>query len=490
MTPLLAPGLIAGSAPPANAPPGLPPTGPPSTSSTGTGDPAAPSAFAALLQAATSIAGAQDGGDTAAPPPGGIPPLPEDTPAVDDLLARLLALAQGVTGEGVPDGTVETKQTNLLLDRLAEAGGEDPAPGDSALDAVEALMAYLVLAQPAKVEPDAVTAIPDGLAALRRALEPEVPPVAAPATAAGGEPDLIAVTAQSLAATATTEVSDASDALATVERILGRQGSEEPSGASLALLTGEGGSQPVMVAAAGQDSTTGAERLAGESLTETVAPAAGAADPARLEASPRPDVTSTAAAEQVAGAVTASLPTAEPIRVETVQARVVNAAVLPAELAETVRVAAFRGDSEVRLVLNPPELGHLDIHIARGEHGLRIVLEASQSAARELLDRSTAGLHQALEARDLRVDRLEVRSADTGRGSTLGGDASTAGQHYGGGASDGSQGGDAPEWSPLAGLGLTAEATSSMDTTSTGPGVAPSSEGGSARAAGSLDVLA
>jgi hypothetical protein len=101
----------------------------------------------------------------------------------------------------------------------------------------------------------------------------------------------------------------------------------------------------------------------------------------------------------------------------------------------------------VRLVLNPPDLGHLDIHISRGEHGLRIVMEASQAGARELLDRSITGLHQALEARDLRVDRLEVRATDTGRGSL---DTSTGGQQSGGGAFHGGPGEDAPEWSPVA----------------------------------------
>ena len=145
--------------------------------------------------------------------------------------------------------------------------------------------------------------------------------------------------------------------------------------------------------------------------------------------------------------MTAQTPVETPA-VETVNAtRVVNAATLPAEVADTVRTAVFHGDSEVRLVLNPPDLGHLDIHITRGEHGLRIVMEASQAGARELLDRSITGLHQALEARDLRVDRLEVRATDTGRGSL---DTSAGGQQSGGGASNGSQGEDTPEWSPVA----------------------------------------
>ena len=179
--------------------------------------------------------------------------------------------------------------------------------------------------------------------------------------------------------------------------------------------------------------------------------------------------------------MTAQAPVQTPL-VETVNAtRVVNAATLPAEVADTVRTAVFHGDSEVRLVLNPPDLGHLDIHITRGDNGLRIVMEASQAGARELLDRSITGLHQALEARDLRVDRLEVRATDTGRGSL---DTSAGGQQSGGGTSNGSQGEDTPEWSPVAMLG-------GMNSDTAG---ASQSEQATDRAAsgvaGSVDVLA
>ncbi len=189
-------------------------------------------------------------------------------------------------------------------------------------------------------------------------------------------------------------------------------------------------------------------------------------------------------AEMVAG-VAGGQPLAGAPVVDTVVAtRVVNASALPGELADTVRVAAFRGDAEVRLVLNPPDLGHLDIHISRGENGLRIVMEASQAGARELLDRSITGLHQALEARDLRVDRLEVRATDTGRGSL---DTSAGGQQSGGGAFHGGPGEEAPEWSPVAmfesinnsaGLGQSEQTTAGDASTLSGS------------VAGSVDVLA
>jgi flagellar hook-length control protein FliK len=134
-------------------------------------------------------------------------------------------------------------------------------------------------------------------------------------------------------------------------------------------------------------------------------------------------------------------------------ARVVNAATLPADIAETVQAAVIRGDSEVRLVLNPPELGHVEVRIASHEGGLRISLEAAQSGARDLMERSLPALQQALEARDLRVERLNVQATDTGRGSL---DTSAGGPQSGG--SDANSGDGGPEWSAVASFGAGAEA--------------------------------
>jgi flagellar hook-length control protein FliK len=142
-------------------------------------------------------------------------------------------------------------------------------------------------------------------------------------------------------------------------------------------------------------------------------------------------------------------------------------------------MAAFRGDTEVRLVLNPPDLGHLDIRIASGDGGLRVTLEASQSGTRDLIDRSLVQLQQALESRDLRLERIEVRSADGGRAGMDG----SGDQPHGHG--NGANGGDGqPEWSPIAALnavssadsgalsGLSAQATSlgASQTTAAGEG--------------------
>ncbi len=151
-----------------------------------------------------------------------------------------------------------------------------------------------------------------------------------------------------------------------------------------------------------------------------------------------------------AGAVAVSAPTAPSAPVETVTAPVrTDAASLPDVVADVVQGAVLRGDSEVRLVLNPPDLGRLDIRIVTHEGGLRVAMEASQSAARDLIEQALPALQQGLEARDLRVDRLEVRATDTGRGSL---DTGGTGQQSGGGPQDGRDG--RPEWSAVASMGL------------------------------------
>jgi flagellar hook-length control protein FliK len=95
----------------------------------------------------------------------------------------------------------------------------------------------------------------------------------------------------------------------------------------------------------------------------------------------------------------------------------------------------------------------VEVRIASHEGGLRISLEAAQSGARDLMERSLPALQQALEARDLRVERLNVQATDTGRGSL---DTSAGGQQSGG--SDAHSGDGGPEWSAVASFGAGAEA--------------------------------
>ncbi|MQA00591.1 MAG: hypothetical protein GEU80_14885 [Dehalococcoidia bacterium] len=141
--------------------------------------------------------------------------------------------------------------------------------------------------------------------------------------------------------------------------------------------------------------------------------------------------------------------TATPLTVEVVETA--DPVRMVAPLADSVQAALLRGDSEVRLVLNPPDLGHLDIRIAETANGLRVVMEAANADAHELIERHLPALQAALESRDLRVERLQVSqttgSADTSmeQAGTGGRDGNTQGR------SDG-DGDDGVPWSPVASL--------------------------------------
>lgn len=154
--------------------------------------------------------------------------------------------------------------------------------------------------------------------------------------------------------------------------------------------------------------------------------------------------------------------------------------VFTAELANTVQRASLLGDQEVRLLLNPPDLGHLDVRIVESPQGVRVVLEATTTEARELIEQQLPGLRAALESRNLRVDRLQVEQAL---------DASSVEQQFERGLrQDGQPGGnqsgqpdqDAAPWSPVAsmrsdasngpaGMGAVSE-TKSAARTATGDG--------------------
>ena len=81
-------------------------------------------------------------------------------------------------------------------------------------------------------------------------------------------------------------------------------------------------------------------------------------------------------------------------------------------LADTIESAALRGPRELRITLNPPELGRIEVRITDAANGVRIDLETGTSGARDLLQQHLPALHAALEGRDLRVDRLEVRHSE------------------------------------------------------------------------------
>ncbi|MEX1023040.1 MAG: flagellar hook-length control protein FliK [Dehalococcoidia bacterium] len=458
MTVALAPGLMTSPASPANAPPPGTPSNASSADPTGT--------FAALLTAAQA---AKQGGDTG-PPDGGAASMPDATTEAEALLASLLALMRGVTTEDAADGTTDLP----TLDRLAEAGETNQEEAGAAGEppgVMEALMAYLVMGQ-RTTEQAAMLSLPDDVRALLHTMAAadaadtsadlaldaatariEVTGVAASTTDAGGiAPPAIATAAQAAELASTTgdgiEAPVAPLVAATVE---GDATGMPADGDTPPLVTADaiddGGTQPGRPDVTEDGAPTTA--TAAEVSSTRVGAGQGVADAA---ARTQPDAGGDAAARTAAAAVTPPMGTvasgaSDTPRVETVaQARVVDAASLPGDVADTVRLAVMRGDSEIRVVLNPPELGHLDIRIATHEGGLRVSLEAAQAGARDVLERSLPALLQSLEARELRVERLEVRAADTGRGSL---DTSGSGHGPAGdGARDGRDGG--PDWSPVA----------------------------------------
>ena len=165
------------------------------------------------------------------------------------------------------------------------------------------------------------------------------------------------------------------------------------------------------------------------------------------------------------------------------------------DLAGTVRRATLVGDDELRLLLNPPELGHIDVRIIDSPNGLRVVMEAANAEARELIQQQLPALRAALEARDLRIDRIQIeRSAEASAEDALGRGSRDGLGNQSGNPGDWNQGNggghdDAP-WSPVA--AIRAEGTPSTGEPPAGS-KAQSTEATGARgsaAAGRLDVLA
>ena len=62
--------------------------------------------------------------------------------------------------------------------------------------------------------------------------------------------------------------------------------------------------------------------------------------------------------------------------------------------------------------LRTPELGQITVRVIETEGGLRVAIEAAVGEVEELLLLQLPALRAALEARELRVDRLDVQRAD------------------------------------------------------------------------------
>lgn len=126
---------------------------------------------------------------------------------------------------------------------------------------------------------------------------------------------------------------------------------------------------------------------------------------------------------------------------------------LATQVAETVRAAVLRGDHEIRLLLNPGDLGQIDIRITEQGGVLRLQLDASRSPTRDLLAREMSALQQALEARDLRVERIQVSHS----GSASADGSGAAWQQGFGGQRQHQERDGSPAWSPVANLAQSAD---------------------------------
>ncbi len=104
------------------------------------------------------------------------------------------------------------------------------------------------------------------------------------------------------------------------------------------------------------------------------------------------------------------------------------------ELAERIQVLVRDGVQEARIRLDPPDLGEVEIRLTIADGKLQVDVRADQGATRDAFAAALPELRQALEARQLSPDRIELSFGDTG-GSTA---DSTGGRARDNGGDDGS----------------------------------------------------
>lgn len=131
---------------------------------------------------------------------------------------------------------------------------------------------------------------------------------------------------------------------------------------------------------------------------------------------------------------------------------------LASAVANSVQLATLRGDREMTLALNPPDLGHLTVEITGdASGGMSIAIHASSSEAHDLLQQHLPTLLSSLEQRDVRVERLQVDQ----QGPSAGLEWTDRGGRESRGRRESSDDDGQPQWSPLAALRRGAEAAAS-----------------------------
>jgi flagellar hook-length control protein FliK len=136
---------------------------------------------------------------------------------------------------------------------------------------------------------------------------------------------------------------------------------------------------------------------------------------------------------------------------------------LASGVANSVQLATLRGDREMTLVLNPPDLGRLTVELTGdASGGLSISIHATSSEAHDLLQQHLPALRSGLEQRDVHIDSLQVdqQAPSSGPGWADGGGRESRGRGWNGRNDSGDDG--APQWSPLAALRRGSEAAGAM----------------------------
>jgi hypothetical protein len=87
-----------------------------------------------------------------------------------------------------------------------------------------------------------------------------------------------------------------------------------------------------------------------------------------------------------------------------------NSAELPEQLAGSVRFLATRQGGEMRLRLNPPELGHIEVKVTVSDEQTFVSITASNSLSRDVLEQHLGRLRSLLDGAGLNLADAQVSS--------------------------------------------------------------------------------
>ena len=390
---------MAGVPPPGTAPP----TG---ATLPATGSEAAPGTFAAMVAAAL---------DT---PAGAAPDAAASEISVPFGLAALLAAAAVTDDEGAPGGL------DPLKSRLDRDAGAEQAAG---------MLAVLLLGASASQDQTPVAlAVPelpvravDVLPAQAEVMpEPETAPLMPASVGAIGVAEVVPYEV----------ASDASQAgLLPVQRPPTRVGAanadapaEVPSSVADAAVAAPvtvqrlGGATGPDVTATPADATAIATLSADEAPASRMADGGSPADAERLDTVTRREADASASGTATAAYQASMQPATQSVDVTVVapvQITATDGVQLASGIADTVQAATLRGDHELRIALNPPDLGQLEVLITSHDSGsVTVSIQASSREAHDLLQQQLPALRAGLEQREVRVEQLHVEQQEPSAG--------------------------------------------------------------------------